>query len=174
MDGIEHIITGIAIAAFLAYSNKKSSYNVEKNKAGSYHLRMNKSYMWIGALGTIFGLIISIGILIESEEGTLLSAFMVFMMFSGLGVTILMWYYNHQLVFDEETIQVKSWTGKTLEINWGEIRKIKFSPIMGYLRIHSKSKKLNIHQHLMGLVEFIKMMENKTDYKAIDLKLPFN
>lgn len=172
MDWIEPLISGIAITAFLAYSNKKAATKVEKNEAEMFHLRVNGSYKWIGIIAIGFGLIVFIGVSME-PEGLNAVAFIGTMLFIVLGLVVLMWYYNHQLIFNETTIIVKDWIGKTKKMDWEEIEKIKFSPVMGYLRIYSKSEKLNIYQHLVGLIEFLKIMENKTDYKAAELKLPF-
>jgi len=95
------------------------------------------------------------------------------LIFGGLSAPLLMYYYNHELEFDEESIVVKNWKGKVDKIKWSEIENVKFSPMWGYLKLKTKSKKLNLYQHLVGLVEFVKLMEIKTKFTAKELKLPF-
>lgn len=173
MDWIQHIITAVLIGAFLAYSSRKSAKEVEKNIEGKYCLKINESYKWIGIASIILGIVVLIAAIISEEEGIFIIASFIILPFVGLGILLMMWYQNHRLIFDEETITVKSWKGNTTIIKWEDIDNIKFSPIWGYLRIFSKSKKQNIHYHLVGLIEFVKMMENKTKYRAKELKLPF-
>lgn len=173
MDWIEHAITAILIGAFMAYASSQSTKELSKNIEGKYCLRLNVSYKWIGMVSIVLGIVAFIAGLLSDEEGIFMIVFFVLLIFGGLGIILVMWYQNHQLIFDEETISVKSWKGKTETVKWEAIDNIKFSPIMGYLRIYSKTKKLNIHFHLVGLVGFVRMMEEKTKYTARELKLPF-
>lgn len=173
MDGIEHIISGILITAFIAYSNKQSSYKVKRNEEGFYHLMLNNSYKWFGIITILGSFIVFIGLLFSDEEGMVSLALVMLGTFGGLGIIILMCYYNHHLIFNDELITVKSWRGIVKTTSWDEISNIKYSPMLGYLIIYSETDKLNIHFHLVGLSEFVKLMESKTDYKAKDLKLPF-
>ena len=83
-----------------------------------------------------------------------------------------MFYYKHRVVFDEKMIYVTSWTGRSDEMSWEEIEDVTFSQVLGYLRLFSGNKKLNIQIHLVGFVELLRLMEDKTKFRAADLKLP--
>jgi len=173
MDWIQHGITAILIGAFMAYASSKSAKEVSRNIEGKYCLRLNTSYKWLGMGSIVLGGIGLIAAIVAEEEGILVVVFLAMLLFIILGIILMMWYENHQLIFDEETISVKSWKGKTEMVRWDAIDNVKFSPIWGYLRIYSKEQKLNIHFHLVGLVGFVKMLEDKTTYNARELKLPF-
>lgn len=165
-------IIGIAVSLAMNFMNKGASQNIRENENGEIELRMNKLYQILGYLcigiTTIFVLA---AIYYQDEEMYLIGGIM-FLLFGGLGLPILMYYNNHKLRFNDDRILVHNWLGKSNEIKWSEIDSIKFNPFSGYLKINGLNKKLTIHQHLVGLKEFLKRMEEKTKWKVSELKLP--
>ena len=95
-------------------------------------------------------------------------------MFCLPGLVCLLYYRNHYLKFDNFFIETQTWLGKKALIHWVDIQKISFSPLSGQLTITDKhGASIKIHQHIVGLVAFVKAMEDKTSQTAKGLKLPF-
>ena len=112
--------------------------------------------------------------MIKDASMYLFSAFILFL-FGGLALIILAYYKNHQVIFDEESILVKTWRGKGGTINWNNIAQVKYRALSGYIVIKDKNETtLKIHHQLVGLRSFIEMLEEKTNWKGEDLKLPIN
>ena len=172
IHGIEYLITVILITAFLAFSKRMSKKRIQKGINEEYQLRLNDSYKWMGYIGAIIGFAISVGLLFTNQKDSIWVSFFPILIFSIPGTILLMWYFNHQLTFDEKTIRVRNWIGKSKELNWNKIENIKFNSTLGYLQLFSGSDKINIHFHLVGLIAFLRLMENKTNFKATDLKIP--
>ena len=166
-------LVGIAVSFAMNYLNKGANQNVEKRKNGDIELGMNRLYQTLGLAGVGSAVVfIAVALFIHEKEVYIISTLMV-LLFGGLGVPCLMYYKNHKVTFNDKTISVQNWKGKTNNITWTEINRIKFNPFSGYLKIYGLDKKLTIHQHLVGLKEFVKKMEEKTKWKANELKLPF-
>lgn len=173
---LEKIITygliGLAVSLAMSYLNKGASQEIINKTNGLLELRMNKLYKILGYLCIGFASIFTIASLYYQEKEMYIIGVLAITLFGGLGVPCLMYYRNHKLRFDHQKIIVQNWIKKKKEIRWEEIDEIKFNPFSGYLIIRSKTEKVKIHQHLVGLKEFTNEMEAKTKWKASVLRLP--
>ena len=95
-------------------------------------------------------------------------------MFFSMSVYLLSWYYNYEVVFNETRISATSWKRGITTINWTEVVKVSFNPALGSLKLYTNKERLVVLQHSTGFIEFIRMMENKTNYTAMGLKIPVN
>ncbi len=173
MEWIQTIISTVLISGILFYINKKSTEGVEKNIEGKYELRMNVVCKWIGLLCLIISAGTIVGSVLFYEEGVLTWVAMILLIFGGLGIVLMMYYNNHRLTFDDQSIMFKSWTGEVTNVKWYEIKEINFSSVWGYLKLRTSSQDLKISHQLVGLIQFVVMMEAQTSFKAKELKLPF-
>lgn len=171
---VSFVITFIIISIVMYFLNKGAGKTIAPNKDGSTQLRMNKMIQFFGwgTMGlALFG---SIMIIIEDASMYLFSAFMLFL-FGGLAFIILAYYKNHQVIFDDKSILVKNWRGKEGMIDWSNIAQIKYRSLSGYIVIKDQNDTtIKIHHQLVGLRSFIEKLEEKTDWKGEDLKLPNN
>lgn len=133
---------------------------------------MNRFYQILGYISIGFASIFVIAALYYQEKEMYVMGLAMLLLFGGLGIPCLLYYRNHKLKFNDDKITVQNWRKKNQEISWAEIDEIKFNPFSGYLKLRGVNRKLTIHQHLVGLKEFIKKMEEKTKWKASELKLP--
>lgn len=172
VDIVKWIVIGGLIIMFLNHSKKNSNKNVEIDQSGSFVLRMNKLYQIIGLIGA--GSAVALGIVsicINKKEAYIALLIMSFF-FGWLGISILMYYYNHKLEFNDVNMRVINVYGVEKALNWNEVKEIKYNALKGYITIYSEKDKLKVHQHLVGLIEFVKIMEKNTNYTAKELKLP--
>lgn len=165
-------LIGLVTTLVMSYMNNAAGKAVEKNALGYIEIRMNRLYQ-ISGLGclTITSIFLVAGICYNDKEMYITAALM-FFLFGGLGAICLLYYHNHVVKFNDETIIVKNWKGKKKEIKWAEIYHIEFNAFSGYLKLSASNTEVCIHQHLVGLKELVKRMEEKTRWTASGLKLP--
>jgi len=164
-------IIAFLVPLALAYLQRGTGEKVTKSKNGQIILRMNKFYGIIGLFGVCLGL--AIATMIVVTNGFVGVALMPLLIFVGTGLPCVLYYQNHILKFDEHTIEVKSVFGKVKSVKWADTHSVSFGAVSGLLSItDSKGTRVKIHQHIVGLSEFIKMMEAKTKWRAKDLKIP--
>lgn len=172
VDIAKWVVIGGLIIMFLKYSKKNSNKNVEIDQAGCFVLRMNKLYQIIGSISTGFAVVLGIvSIYLNKKEGYIVLLIMSFLL-GWLGILILMSYYNHKFEFNDVNMKVTNIYGVTKTLNWNEVKQIKYNALKGCIYLYTEKEKLKIHQHLVGLIEFVKMMERNTSYTAKELKLP--
>lgn len=169
---ITYGLIGLAVNLAMRYMSKGASQEIDKDMNGDIELRMNKLYQIVGFVSIGFALIFVIAALYYQEKEMYMIGTAMLLLFGGLGLPCLMYYQNHKLKFNDTRIIAQNWKKKTGEITWTEIDDIKFNPFSGYLKIFGLNKKLIVHQHLVGLKAFTKKMEEKTKWKASELKLP--
>ena len=165
-------LIGFAVALFMNYLNRSANRGSIKNKSGQYELRMNRLYQIVGLLSIFIAIVFLIAAIYYQEKEMYIIGFAMVLLFGGLGIPLLLYYINHRLIFDEDKITSTGWTKKEITLRWDEITEISFSPFWGKIKVQGQNSQLNIHQHLVGLKEFVKLMENKTMWKASNLKLP--
>lgn len=167
------LVVGLA----LAYLKKGASQSGGQTVNGLVVLKMNKLYGIIGIISIIFGFGFSLLPVLSNEYNSVMFLIVLIMLliFWGAGIPCWLYYKNHKLEFDGEKIIVKNVLGKEKTIQWSEINQITFSHFSSYLTIiDSKGEKIKIHQHIVGLSSFAKMIETKTSWKVKELKFPVN
>ncbi|WP_020531712.1 hypothetical protein [Flexithrix dorotheae] len=167
-------LIGVGVSLAMNYMNKGTNQKIEKTVGGEIELRMNKLYLVLGLFFIGMTSIFVIAGIFYQDKGMYIISLVVFLIGGVAGTPCLLYYRNHKLKFNETSISVQNWKGTIRQIKWSEISQIKFNPISGYLKLIGVDKKLTIHQHLVGLKEFTTMMEEKTEWRAKDLKLPIN
>jgi len=171
---ILHAIIGIAISTVLALLVKATRKSVEPDANGKFILRMNKLYGIVGMLSMVFGILFLtfFPLTPEFNSGELfLTLVLMLLIFWGTGIPCLMYYQNHRVIFNEDSIMVSNYYGKIKEINWSNITDIKFKPFLGVLVLSTTDAQVKVHQHLVGLSKFIEYIENKTKWTRKELKI---
>lgn len=169
---ITYTIINIAVFAAIAYLARGASKNVDRNAEGQFVLRLSRLYQILGIILLAFCSIFIFAGIYYQEKDLLLISFLMFLTIGILSLACLLWYYNHQVIFDEKTISASTWTKKITSMQWDEIESIKFSPMSGYIKIKSLDKTIKLSSHLIGLKEFIKIMEKQTKWTAKKIKFP--
>ncbi|CAM1358273.1 hypothetical protein [Tenacibaculum xiamenense] len=168
---LKYLITPLIMGGLLIYSNLQSQKRIRKNVHGKFFLKLNSIYKWLGFLCCFIASFI-LGFLIThwNTEIYILGPLTV-LLFLGMGVTVLIWYYNFGVVFDQKRITRTNWYNAKSTISWNEIENIKFNIITSNLKIYSRVNSITIPQQTVGFVEFLNLMEEKTGYKAHELKI---
>ncbi len=161
------LITGI----ILWYSETKSNERQKKEITGRYSLKANLVYKIVGIICIIIGMILVNVMILNWNEAIMFIAPIVALMFLIPGIVIIMFYYNYRVEFDESRIIVSSWKGVKKTLYWNALIKIKFIRSIKCLYIMSNAKRTLINQDSIGFINFIEMMELKTDYTADNLKI---
>ncbi len=172
---ILYVIIGIAVSTALAFLTKATGKSVDIDQSGQFNLRMNKLYGIMGIIGLVFGLIFLIFIPLTAEpneSGIWMVVILMLLIFWGTGIPCLMYYQNHRVSFDDNSIVATSVYGKIREIKWTDIEDIKFKAMSGLLVLTTKDEKVKVHQHLIGLSKFIEFVEKKTKWTHKELKVP--
>ncbi|MGC1633248.1 MAG: hypothetical protein WA749_14155 [Gelidibacter sp.] len=160
------LITGILIW----YSETKSNERQKKEITGRYSLKANLAYKIVGMICIIGMILVNVMILNWNEEKKIIAP-LVSSMFLIPGILIIMFYYNYRVEFNESRIIVTNWKGTKKIFYWNELIKIKFISSIKCLYIKSNSKRTLINQDSIGFINFIEMMELKTDYTTDKLKI---
>lgn len=170
---IFYSVISFVVTFAMSYLNKGASLKTESIKGEKVHLRMNKLYLIIGYVGVGIAIAFSIGTMFFYEPGLEILCGLIWLIMGGTGTACLVYYRNHKVVFDEEQFVVSNWKGNNSTFRWNEISSVKFKPISGYLKVKDLSKGSNIHSHLIGLSMFIDKLDELTEFKRNNLKLPF-
>lgn len=166
---ITHVCVAVAVGLALSYLQKGAGRQEVSAYTGHF-LRMNKFYAVIAVVSIVLGLIIDIMLILGKEFILTLLPILIFWL---PAVFCFLYYKNHYLKFNESTIEVRSWLGKQQIIHWAEIQNISFNHLSGLLTITDKNGvEVKIHQHIVGLISFVNMMEGKTSWTAKGLRLP--
>ena len=168
---LKYLVTPLIMGALLIYSDLQSQKRIRKNVHGKFFLKLNSIYKWLGFLCCFIASFI-LGFLIThwNTEIYILGPLTVFL-FLSMGIGVLIWYYNYEVIFDQKRIVVTNWKKRQLTIMWNEIENIKFNVVTSNLKIYSKMISINIPQQTVGFVEFLNLMEERTGYKAHELKI---
>lgn len=159
------LLLPIITVALLLYADFKSRKKLRKDFHGKYQLKLNKSYKWVGFACCLIGSFLLNAAITAGNEEIYAIASVAILMFFVLGILILIWYYNYEVVFDDNKVTLANWKGKKSTFNWIEIENLKFNTSSGYLKVYTKSNKHLVFQHSVGFVEFLKMMESKTRFR---------
>lgn len=162
------LITGI----LFWYSETKSNERQKKEITGRYLLKANLAYKVVGIISIIIGIILVNVMILNWNEEIKVIAPIVACMFLIPGIFTTMFYYNYRVEFNDSRINVTNWKGTKKTFNWNELIKVNFISSIKCLYIKSNSEKTLINQDSVGFVNFIEMMELKTDYTTEKLKIP--
>lgn len=172
---ILYTIIVIAISVILVFLTKATRKAVAIDNDGHYVLRMNKLYGVIGFVCLVIGLLFLIFLPLTAEptdRGVWVVTTLMLLIFLGIGIPCLMYYRNHRVVFNNNSIIATNIYGQTKEIKWSDINDINFNALSGLLVLKTTQEKIKIHQHLVGLLKFIEHIENNTKWSQKELKLP--
>lgn len=172
---ILYAIIGIAVSTGLAFLSNAKGKSVAIDESGQFNLRMSKLYGIIGVIGLVFGLLFLIFLPLTTEpndSGIWFIVILMLLIFWGAGIPCLMYYRNHRVSFDDNSIVATNVYGKVKEIKWSDILNIKFKVLSGLLVLTTKNEIIKVHQHLVGLSKFIELIENKTKWTRKELKIP--
>ncbi len=170
-----YAIIGIAVSTALAFLTKSIAKSIDADERGMFKLRMNKLYGILGIISIVIGLLFLIFLLLTSEpndSGIWGGVILTILIFWGLGIPCLMYYRNHRVTFDDNSIVVTNVYGKVKEIKWSDISDVRFKTFAGLLVLTTTSEQIKVHQHLVGLSKFIEYIENKTKWTRKELKVP--
>jgi glucan phosphoethanolaminetransferase (alkaline phosphatase superfamily) len=172
---ILYTIIGIAVSTALAFLSKATGTSIATDESGLYNLRMNKFYGMMGLVGLVFGLLFLIFLPLTAEQidkGILTGIVLMLLIFWGTGIPCFMYYRNHKVSFDNNSIKTTNVYGKVKEIQWSDISDIRFNAFSGLLVLKTNNETIKVHQHLVGLLKFIEHIENKTKWTRKELKVP--
>lgn len=162
----------------LAFLTKATGKPVSPDQSGKLTLKMNRLYGVVGLIGLLFGLTFLIVPPLTTDHystGEIYMAVIVLLLiFWGTGIPGLLYYLNHKVCFDEDAIIVTDLFGKEQEVQWNNIESIKFKFSTGLLILKTDDKKIKVHQHLVGLSQFIAFVERKTKWTNRELKVPMS
>lgn len=161
-----------AVTLVLGYLNRESNKETEASPSGVFLLRMSKLYQVLGLIACVMGLAMLVAVIIENDPELYWFGLPMAVAFILMGGWLLLYYQKHQVEVDENKIRVQNWRGKVVVLEWKEVEKISFNAFSGYIKVIGKDKKLTIHQHLVGLKNFVALMEQHTSWTAKALRIP--
>ena len=175
IDIIIYLIQAALIALVLGLITKSSSKPSIPDIQGRHLLKMNKAYDYIGYVSVIMGLIFGFApyFLDKTEFSLWILMFVVFAMFSILGIVCIKLYKHHYLMFDKYGVEIQNFRKEKVFCKWEEIERGYFNSLSGnvVLNIKNKKEKLRINKHLVGLPSFFQQLGDKTSINVVDLRL---
>lgn len=130
---------------------------ISPNNLGKYVLRSHVLYCIMGIIGVIFGIWFGITLYFFVDEIWPLLLMMIF--FFGIGGYALLKYFNHQVIFDEQEIEVRDLFRKTEKILVHEILTIEHNPFSGHYILKSDHKSVKLSAVLVGANIFKEFIE---------------
>ncbi|MGJ8661361.1 MAG: hypothetical protein ACSHXL_04940 [Bacteroidota bacterium] len=169
-----YALIGVVVTLVISYLNKKVRVQVIPIEGDLFHLRLHKLYYYIGIGSVIFGCVgfILPTVLVETGDGWIVGLFFL-LLFGVLGLLCVLLYVNHSFNFNTKHLESSNILAKKKSVLWEDIESIKFNPFSGYIVFRdNKSEKVKAHVHLVGITNLLNKMEEKTQWKKKDLKLP--
>jgi len=166
------IISAIILGSFFFIAGEGTAAPQERTSEGTIFLRANKIYYYFGIFSCALVFIAILVTLYYDPSQLLIAFFTTFLCFGIPGLSLVLFYKNCWLEFDENIINSGTFFGQSKTINWDEVENISFGYISKFIKIKSGSELIKVHYHMEGLVEFLKMIEKRTDTKVADLKIP--
>lgn len=168
---IGSVLISLTTGIIIWYSETKSNERQKKEITGRCSLKANLAYKAIGMICIIIGMILVNIMILNWNEEIKIIAPLVASMFLIPGILIIMFYYNYRVEFNESRIIVTNWKGTKKTFYWNELTKIKFINSLKCLYIKSGTERTLINQDSIGFINFIEMIELKTDYTTEKLKI---
>ena len=136
---------------------------------------MNKLYGIVGLVSILFGVFFIIFFITtpdKSDGGIVGGVLLMLLIFWGAGIPCLLYFKNHKVSFNEDSILVVNVFGKQKKVEWAKIADINFKALWGLIVIDSEGEKVKIHQHMVGISKFIETLERNTHWTNNDLRVP--
>jgi hypothetical protein len=159
-------------AAFSWWLWRSASRNVEPAANGRFHIRVHWIYVVLGFLGFVLGAI-GLAVLIATPSNNVIQ--LVFpiigaVIFWGSGLPCVLYYRNHMVWFDNTSITVSDVWGNLKTTSWNALRSIELRKYSGLLRITLEDGSyLSLNPHLVGLNQFLRKLEEKTNLVAPEI-----
>ena len=168
---ILYTIVMVVINVVVSSLTKTTKKEVEAENDGFITLNLPKL---IQVLGYILAFVFAFSLIVFRDDDIFFILTILIFLTIGLpGFILIFFYNNHKIKFNDDKIIVYSWRNKVKEIHWNEITKIKSNPFSGFIKISNADKTLKILHYLVGIKKFAEKVEEKTKWKAKDLKLPY-
>ena len=177
-DILVPVIVSVAVTVTLYFlkNASKAESNVLESSAS---LRMSILYLIIGGAGLIMSILFLLMPVLAQEYS--LEIFIVsgifFVGFGAMSVVIIMWYWNHRVIYNENGLTATSYYGKKQWIAWNEIKRVKYSAFSGLVVVSdSHGNSVKAHQHLVGFVSLVRAMQSQAkkyhfDYEELPLRM---
>jgi hypothetical protein len=157
------------------FLQKATSTAIPTEHDGNPILQLPKFFMVFGFLalfGGVCGALYSLFLSENQATNMLFPAIMFLLMFSLPGVICLQWYYNYWTKFDNDTIEVSDWLGRITTIKWKDIESANFNAMTLLLLLKTPETTVKVYQLVKGFPMFVGTMEELTEFKAKELKIP--
>lgn len=164
-----HVIILIAEAISTHQLNKATGKNITANWQNDFTLRMQKAYNILGWICIGIAAFSIVPLITGHPNNIYLFILLPFglLFFGGAGWLFILYYRNHQVVFDDTYIVVTGPFKKVTTSRWDKIVTTKFNNTTGLLTLTDEDgQKLRMNQHLIGLQKFTHLLTAKTGLYA--------
>ncbi|MGB0186376.1 MAG: hypothetical protein ACPF88_05520 [Flavobacteriaceae bacterium] len=155
------IISTIISGILLFYFDYKAKKRIRKNLNGKFVLKVDVTGKWLGIICCLIGVFLLNMMLLYGNKDIYLFASLTTGLFLFLGSITLMWFYNYELIFDNEKLIVTNWLNNKKVVLWKEIKRIKYLKMYRLLKFYTESIEISVTQDSEGFIEIIKMIESK-------------
>lgn len=138
---------------------------------GKHILRVPKFVYYFGATCMFLGSYVIVQIMLDEEENAILLISIFFSLFVLGGYLLILFYMNHRVEFDDKNISVTNLFKRKRSLKWSEIEEVKFSLSANSHKLRTRDAKASISIYLVGVNEFLNMMESQTRFKRQDKKM---
>lgn len=161
------IITTLLISALMKYLMSSSNRETSEKVEGNLLLKMNKAYGVIGIIGIVLAAIAGIagGFVIVKTFQDFLMLLLAEIIMIFLCLILVLAARNYKIIVSDEKILFYSITGKSKEILWTNIEKVKFNKATLELKLSTNSTSIKLHMHLVGFNRFLQLMKKFVNIK---------
>ena len=165
--------TTAAVYASMHLLQRGTTTPVTPAANGETTLRLSKFYAILGYVCLGIVLLAIGGALFEEDLTIWWAVLFLFLLFGGLGGACVLWYRNHQVAFTRHRLTVTDYRGKSETLRWEALTDVNYKPGWGYVYLHrAEGKPVKVSHHLVGLQSFLAMLEEQTEWRVRDLRLP--
>ena len=175
MNPVALVFTIIAVSLMMRYFRNLAAKAPDVHADGCTVYRMGKFVMYLGGFCFLFGLAAPItaltGILPVQNSGDYYAVAGLFVLFTSLGLPLVLAAINHRAEVDDGKIVCYSWLGLRKELYWQDIRGLHYSKAMQQFYISGAQDKIVVSWMLTGIDTFVSMMKEKLPAPMIDKAL---
>lgn len=165
-------ITGLLCTLIMALFARGAAKKVEIDESGLAQLKPHRAILILGLCCFPILILFVAVMFIHPEVGVWIVGGLFSIIIGLCGVYFVGSHRNYRIYFDDEQITEVNWKNKVTVMSWDEVSKIKFNPLANMLRIEAPGRKMNLSPYLIGFKQFLQKMEEKTIWRAKDLRIP--
>lgn len=169
---MQYGIIAFIVALTLMFLQKQSKKTPVVNEQGNPVLRLPKLYGIIGIIASVLGDFILIFAILFFDEEDIIHQVILFLLFAGCGIPLMLQGFRHEVVLTDEGIVVKNMIGKVKSVRWENITTARFNSLTLELKISDGTTTVKCHHHLVGFDLLVDRIVERSGLRRVEMRVP--